>query len=63
MLNWCFYLGSSYICTAITIYFAFNLGDSEVMRCIEKERQALLKFKDGLDPYTYYFKMKLRESN
>ena len=35
-------------CAATTIYFAFNLSNSEVMRCTEEERQALLKFKLGL---------------
>jgi hypothetical protein len=37
-----------FLCTATTICFAFNLHDSEVMRCIEEERQALLKFRQGL---------------
>ena len=38
-----------FLCTATTICFAFNLGDSEVMRCIEEERQALLTFKNSSD--------------
>ena len=37
-----------FLCTATTICFAFNLHDSKVMRCIEEERQALLKFRQGL---------------
>ncbi|XP_059460339.1 receptor-like protein EIX2 [Corylus avellana] len=38
-----------FLCSATTICFAFNLSDSEViMRCIEEERQALFKFKQGL---------------
>ncbi|KAE8124790.1 hypothetical protein FH972_019643 [Carpinus fangiana] len=37
-----------FLCTATIICFAFNLHDSEVMRCIEEERQALLKFRQGL---------------
>lgn len=35
------------LCTRTRIGFGLNLGDSEV-RCIEEERQALLKFKQGL---------------
>jgi EIX receptor 1/2 len=35
------------LCTATTICFGLNLRNSEV-RCIEKESQALLKFKQGL---------------
>jgi EIX receptor 1/2 len=35
------------LCTATTIGFALNIHNSEV-RCMEKERQSLLKFKQGL---------------
>lgn len=35
------------LCIGTRIGFGLNLGDSEV-RCIEEDRQALLKFKQGL---------------
>jgi EIX receptor 1/2 len=37
------------LCTGATIGFGLNLRNSEVIRCIEEERQALLKFKQGLE--------------